>query len=240
MRSLDASRETVDGQFTASNDFSLRLEEDVEMEKLALEFAVPFKEIDVNENDNLVPEVEASRGLIRWTYSAELGQVSEALQYGSTFVVAKLLEVHEDGVAPLERVRAEVELGAIKDKKAEKFLEEMQGYTDIDLAAATLNLRVEQVEGVIFESFSVPVLGREPNVLGKVCIMNEGDLSVPIKGENGVFIVRVDGVTDALPNNDYSEMKQQLSQTRSSRVNFAVFDALKSRVEIIDNRFKVY
>ena len=79
-----------------------------------------------------------------------------------------------------------------------------------------------------------------PNVLGKVCIMNEGDLSVPIKGENGVFIVRVDGVSDALPNKDYSEMKQQLSQNRSSRVNFAVFDALKSRVEIIDNRYKVY
>jgi len=239
-RSLDASRETVDGQFTASNDFSLRLEEDVEMEKLASEFNVPFNEIDVNENDNIVPEIEASRGLIRWTYNAELGQVSEALQYGSTFVVAKLMEVHEDGTAPLERVRAEVEIGAMKDKKAEKFMEEMQGFTDIDEAANSLKLRVEQAENVVFESFSVPVLGREPNVLGKIYTMNKGDLSVPIKGENGVFIIKIDLVGDALPNKDFSATKFQLSQGRTSRVNFAVFEALKKRVEIVDNRYKVY
>ena len=240
LRSIDASRETVDQQFTKSNDFSLRVENNEVFEEVAGEMGIPFEEADVLENDNTVPMLESSRGLVRWAYNAEVGQVSEALQYGSTFVVAKLLEIHEDGTAPLENVRAEAEIGAIKDKKAEKFLEEMSGYTDLDQAASALALQVERAEGIVFESFSVPVLGREPEVLGRIYTMDEGDLSVPIKGENGVYIVRIDDVEEVDQNQDFNVAKFQLSQNRSSRVTFEVKEALKERVEIQDNRYKIY
>jgi len=239
-RSLEASRQTVDEQFIKANDFSIKLEEEVEMETLANEFRTPYNELDFNENENSIPEIESSRGLIRWAFNAESNEVSEALQYGSTFVVAKLLEIHEDGIAPLENVHAEAEIGALKDKKAEKYLEEMQGFTDLEQAASSLGSRVERADGVVFESFSVPVLGREPNVLGKMYTMNQGDLSVPIKGENGVFIVRIDKVEDAAETSDYSEAQFQLNDIRSSRVDFSVFEALKERIVIVDNRYKIY
>ncbi len=243
VRSIDPSKETASIQFSRSNDFSYKLSEgDTELEKLAEEFGVRFSSIDVRENDNTVPEIESSRGLIRWAYNTEtkLGQVSDPQQYGGSFVVAELREIHEDGVAPLESVRDEAEIGAIKDKKAEKFIEEMSGFTSLDDASSNLSLPVEKAEGVIFESYSVPILGREPEVLGRVYTMNEGDLSIPIKGQNGVFIIQVDKVEDALPNDDLSAPAFQLTQSRSSRANFEVMEALKERVDIVDNRHLLY
>lgn len=240
-RNLDASRETVDDKFTKSNDFSISLSEDADMRELAAKMNVPYNEIDIQENDNMIPEIESSRGLIRWAYNATVGQVSEALQFGNTFVVARLKEIHEDGVAPLDKVRPTVELGAIKDKKAEKFMEEMAGFTDLNDAATKLNLRIERAEGVVFESYSVPSLGREPALLGKISTMEEGDLSVPIKGANGVFIVKVESVVEPpVDENSLQSMAMQNSQGRASRVGYEVFEALKKRVEIEDNRHRIY
>lgn len=239
-RSIDASRETIDELFTSSNNFSLDAGEGKEFKELMGSYNVLYNEIDVRENDNMIPELQSSRGLIRWAYNAEVNQVSEAMQYGDAFVVAKLLEVHEDGVAPLESVRDQVELGAIREKKAEMLIDKMSGYTDLQTASTELKVPIETAENVVFESFSVPVLGREPNILGKVYTMEEGDLSVPLKGNSGVYIIRVDKVGDALPNQDYSAIKLQITQGRASRVNYEVFEALKERVDVEDNRYKFY
>ena len=239
-RELDASKETVDQQFTASNNFSIQLEAEGDLVEMAREQGIPYNLIDIKENDNMIPEIESSRGLIRWAFNAEIGQVSEALQYGGTFVVAKLEEIHEDGIAPLERVRLQAENGAIKDKKAEMFMEEMSGFTDLESAASSLNTTVEKVANILFDAYSAPMLGREPNVLGKIFTMNVGDLSIPIKGESGVFIVQIDNIMEAPEMQNALEMKQQLMQERSSRVSFSVFEALKERVEIEDNRYKIY
>ena len=239
-RNLDASRETVDEKFTKSNDFSIGINEDADMRELAEKMYVPYNEIDIQENDNMIPEIESSRGLIRWAYNAEVGQVSEALQFGSTFVVARLKEIHEDGVAHLDKVRPMVELGAIKDKKAEKFIQEMSGFTDLNEAATSLNLRIERADGVAFESYSVPSLGREPALVGKLSTMEQGDLSVPIKGSNGVFIVRVETVNEPPAGNDLTSTAMQTNQGRASRVGYEVFEALKKRIEIKDNRHRIY
>ena len=70
--------------------------------------------------------------------------------------------------------------------------------------------------------------------------MNEGDLSVPIKGENGVYIVRIDRVETPAPSDNLQVFKSQLSSNRSARVNFEVFQSLQDRVEIEDKRYRVY
>ena len=239
-RSIDASRETMDKQFTAANDLSIDMESSEEMLVLTSKYGAVHNRVDVRESDFLVGDIESSRALVRWAYSSEIDQVSEVMQFGGSFVVSKLVEVHEDGVAPLDRVKAEVEIGAIKDKKAELFLTEMQGHTNLKEAAEALSLPELRADDIIFEGFSIPGLGREPNVLGKMFTMNLDDLSVPIKGENGVYIIQVSKVDEIPEVSDYSIATLQLNQARSSRVNFEVFEALKDRVDIEDNRHKFY
>lgn len=240
VRGIDASRETIDKIFTASNDFSIQVEDGAEMESLAPKFGVLYNTADVRENDNMIGQLESSRGIVRWAYEAELNQVSEALQYGGSFVVVKLLEIHEDGVAPLSRVEDEARIGAMKDKKAEIFKEEMSGFTDINDAAQSLDLTVDRAANVVFEAYSIPNLGRELHLLGRIFTMSEGDLSVPIQGENGVYIVHIEKVVEPNEISDTKMIREQIAQGRESRVDFEVFEALKKRVEIEDYRFRFY
>ena len=239
-RNISASRETMDQQFTAANDLSIEMESTSEMNLLAEKYRAVYNRIEVRESDFVAGDVESSRGLVRWAYSSELNELSEAMQFGGSFVVSKLVEVHEDGVAPLDRVRAEAEIGAIKDKKAESFLNEMQGFTSLKEASEALNLLIERADEIVFEEFSIPGLGREPSVLGKIFTMNLDDLSVPLKGENGVYIIHVVDVKEVPEVPEYVSYGDQLHERRSSRVNFEVFEALKDMVEIEDNRFKFY
>jgi peptidyl-prolyl cis-trans isomerase D len=215
------------------------------MAALAAEYNAEYNKIDIRESDFELPEVESSRQMIRWAYEAEVGDVTEALQFAGSFVVARLLEIHEDGVAPLDRVRVEAELGAIKKKKAEAFIREMQGITDLDQAATDLNLMIEKADNIIFESFSIPGMGREPEILGKIFTMGQGDLSVPIEGNGGVFIIQIDRVDPVnLSDIDVNIPREQLTLSRASKVgddrSSAVFEALKDCSDIEDQRFKFY
>ncbi|MEQ9063935.1 MAG: SurA N-terminal domain-containing protein [Vicingaceae bacterium] len=239
-RSIDASRETMDGQFTASNDMSVRAVTSEDMASLAGEYQAEFNSSDVKEVDFMIPEVESSRGLIRWAFEAELGEVSEAMQFGDAFVVCRLKEIHEDGLAPLDRVYGEAEIGAIKKKKAQKFKEEMAGITDIKAGAAKLNLMVETANNIIFDGYSVPGMGREPQVMGKIFTMSSGDLSVPIEGEGGVYIISIDKIDDVNEDVNVEVEKNQLAQSRTSRVDYEVFESLKKSSDIEDRRFRFY
>ena len=243
-RSIDASRETMDNQFMASNDMSRRLPEVEDMNELAFEYNVIAQEAQVLETSFEVNQIESSRGLIRWAYEAELGDVTEAMQFGSAFVVARLLEIHEDGVAPLDRVHLDAEIGAIKMKKADAFTAEMTGITDLTQGGADLNILVENSDNITFEAYSISGMGIEPQVLGKIFTMNEGDLSVPIIGEGGVYIVQIDNVEEPPADADLETAKDQLTLSRVSRVGddrfSGVFDALKEQSDIEDRRFKFY
>jgi peptidyl-prolyl cis-trans isomerase D len=240
IRAIDASNATIDKQFSASNALSLKAESTGDLEKAAVEYNLGVEMADVKENDFGINQIPGSRGLVRWAFNAEKGDVSEAMEYGDYFVVAKLTEVHEDGIASLENVRVDVEIGATKEKKAQRFIEEMSGFSDLDEAATSLNIGIQRASALNFEAYSVPGLGREPEVVGKISTMGRGDLSVPIKGENGVYIVRVENVITAPEMEDYRREAQQLASSRASRVNYEVFEALKERVEIEDFRYRLY
>lgn len=238
-RSIDASRETYDKAFVEANSFAVNLKGQPEnVEELAQEAGKMKQDASLRDNDNSVPGLESSRGLVRWAFNADEGKVSDALEYGGTFVVAVMTEAREDGVAPFERVKIQAEQGAIKEKKAEQFISEMQGITDLDQGATQTETTVRTAQGVTFGSYTVSGMGRELDVMGKIFAMNQGDLSIPIKGDNGVYIVRIDQKTDAAVIEDYSNNAAQVEQQWVSRVNYEVFEALKSRVEIEDSRYK--
>ena len=120
----------------------------------------------------------------------------------------------------------------------------MSGITDLNKAGTDLNLLVDKADNILFESYSVPGLGREPEVLGKIFTMGQGDLSVPITGDGGVFIIQIDRVDEVPGDIDLESPREQLTFSRISRVGddrfSEVFDALKESSDIEDRRFKFY
>jgi peptidyl-prolyl cis-trans isomerase D len=179
------------------------------------------------------------RELVRWSFNNEKGSVSAPFQFTNTFVVAHLAEVREEGTATMAQVEIQVELGAKKEKKAALFIEEMTGETTLDALASKIGSTVESSPTVSFSGYSIPGMGQELRVAGMISTLKEGQVSIPIEGQTGVFVVEIETVVPALEANDYSAIKNQLNQSNRA-ITGKLLEALKDKFGVVDQRYKFY
>ncbi|MCB9186943.1 MAG: SurA N-terminal domain-containing protein [Flavobacteriales bacterium] len=194
-------------------------------------------------NDNTIAGLENPRALIRWAFEAEKGDVSEVFELGDNFVVGVLTTVREEGYTAIDEIRDELETQVIKDKKAAEFMKEFDAARagDIQTIANNMNLPVEVKDNVTFSSTAIPGLGREPALIGTISGMQEGDISKAIKGDQGVYVVLLESKS-ALPDQqmNLTNNKQILNSSLSARVDYEVYEALKEKADIKDNRSKFF
>jgi peptidyl-prolyl cis-trans isomerase D len=244
-REIEPSSATYQQFYIQASEFSNRNRTLEAFDNAAAEAGITKRIADnVKPGDRMIPGLENSREIIRWVYKAKEGEVSKPFEVENKFIVVALKETREEGVAPLERVRGDVERAVIREKKAEKFISEFNAIIpsskDISEIATKTQATAEVVESLNFAAYSVPGIGREPKVLGAVFAIPKGSTSSPIKGETGVFVVQVDEVVEPAAITDYSFFKNQLSTNLTNRVAYEVFEALKDNANITDNRFKFY
>ena len=194
---------------------------------------------DLKVADKNIPGMADVRELVRWSFNNEKGSVSAPFQFANTFVVAHLSEVREEGVATMAQVEIQIDLGAKKKKKAELFMEEMNGTASIDELATKIGGKVETAPNVNFAAYAIPGIGQELRVNGMVATLQQGQVSIPVEGKTGVFVIQVDAVTAAPETTDYAAIKTQLNQS-SGAVTGQLLEALKEKYGVVDKRYKFY
>jgi peptidyl-prolyl cis-trans isomerase D len=170
----------------------------------------------------------------------EKGAVSPPFQSGERYIVAKLSKVLDKGFKPLEEVRDIVELEVRKQKKAAMFTEELnkvKGAT-LDIWAANAKLTAQPGANVTFAAPYIQGAGYEGEVVAMLATMKPGQVSAPIKGTMGVYVVVLESVTPAEPLVDVKGQQTRLIQGISSRADGAAGDVLREDADIIDNRAK--
>lgn len=197
---------------------------------------------NVKEADKSIAGLENARELVRWMYTGEEGVVSKAFDFDNKYVVAYLKEVNEKGNKPFEKVKEEIGQYVIKEKKAQKFIEEMNtaGVSDLGSLASKLNLPVDSADNISFSAVAIPGAGREPFVIGSAFGLAKEQISAPLEGETGVFVLKVINISEPQPIEDYSGQKLQLGSNYKSRVNYEAFEILKEMADIVDDRGKFY
>jgi len=237
-RALEPSRETYEELFNKANSFSINV---TDMESFRAELTannVQQRSAILSENDNMIQGLDASRELARWVKEANEGDVSEAKDVDDAFVVAIVESVDKKGTAPLAKVRNRVEFLARQDKKAEMMKKDFSG-SDLGAMASSAGLSIQNAS-VTFSSPSIPGVGLEPKVVGTAVRLEEGQMSKPIQGNNGVFIILVDKKVDA-GEPDLARVRESENRGVSSKIdNGAVFTALKEKADLTDNRSKFY
>jgi len=130
-----------------------------------------------------------------------------------------------------------------KEKKAQMLAEKLKnaaaGQSDLSGVASKLSTEVKDAAGINFNSFSIPAIGTEPAVIGTVSFLPEGKISVPIEGNNGVYLAKVTSVSKSDDKNVKGE-KKRLEQSLDYRASSQVFESLKKVAEITDRRAKFY
>lgn len=238
-REVKPSKATYEDLFNQATSFSINVTDMVSFREELTKNNIQQRSAVLAENANLVEGLGASRDLARWTQDAEQGDVSEAKDVEGAFVVAIVENVDKEGIAPLEKVRNRVEFLARQEKKADILKKELADASDIGSLAGKTGLSVENAN-VTFASPAIPSVGLEPIVVGAAWSLTPGQLSQPIAGNSGVFVVSVDKNVDAGPTN-LVQVRQNEFRNIASRVdNGAVYNALKEKADLVDNRSKFY
>ncbi|MBI4931947.1 MAG: peptidylprolyl isomerase [Bacteroidetes bacterium] len=243
-RTVEPGTKTRQDIYNIATDFitkyhtSETFDKGVEESHVIKRLADPLKE-----NDKAIAGIENPREIIRWAFKEEKGAIStEPFSFPDKYVVAHLSEIREEGIAPLEQKKEEVEMGAKKAKKAEKFIEDMNKLNakTIEEYASKLNVQVNPAEGATFSSYSIPNVGREANLYGPLFTMKQNELSKPVAGESGVYVVKIDKITEAPATTDYSSAKTQAANNFSYRADIEAVEAIKKKAEIKDDRAKFF
>ncbi len=199
---------------------------------------------NLRKNDKKISGLDTPRELVRWTFKAEKGNVSSIFEFGNKFVVAALTDVKKDGYAPISQIKDELTIDVKRNKKAEKLIEKInkliKGNITINDLAKGLNTEVKSSKGVNFTSFGVPGLGIEPNLNAAATTLQKDQLSKPIKGNNGVYVIEVASINKPKKNLNINEEKIFLTRNLQTQVGYQSYNALKERANIKDNRSKFY
>lgn len=245
-KQVEPSSKTAQQVYIKASEFVSKANNQESFDKTAEEMGIVKRVAEnIKEVDRNIVGMNNSKEIIRWVYNdkTKQGSVSKPFEIDNKFIVAILTEIREKGYATLEQVKTQVEIGAKKDKKAEQFINEINSSLaagSLDAIAQKLNVSVETADNVNFAAFAIPGMGREPRVLGTIFATKQGALSKPIKGETGVFLVSPQSFTEPAQVSDYNPYKMQLSGALSNRVNSEVFEALKEKANVVDNRGKFY
>lgn len=204
---------------------------------------------DIQETDKQIPGLESPRTLIRAVYETKENEIvldyndQAIFELGNMFIVAYLTSVREEGFAPLKQVRSDVEFNVRKIKKAEKIIEDLKAEISrtesLEDLAVSLNLQIEEASSISLNSFSIPGAGIEPVVIATAVNSPLDTISSPIAGNNGVYIIRVNNISEP-EGSDFEIEKARLNNNYQARANYEAFEALKKIANIVDKRSKFY
>jgi peptidyl-prolyl cis-trans isomerase D len=240
-RAIEPSKSTFDDSYDIASVFSINNNNE-ELFFAGVDTAgyVAQKANNILPNAKNVQGLTNARSIVRWIYEAKLGDVSEPFEVGRKFVIAIVSEVKNEGEPTFEELQEVFKAAVVRENKAAMFMEKMAGFESLDALAASIGEEVKSSPGISFNSYSLQGAGREPNVIGQSATLSAGNISVPLEGASGVFVVAVDNVTEAPETNDYSVSRTTLDGKMKSAIDFGVYNALREKADVNDNRYKFY
>lgn len=159
------------------------------------------------------------------------------------YVVATLTEIREEGIAPVEQVKEQVIAELRKEKKAEQFIAEFNkvksGKSSIPEIASAVKAESNTAKNKSFQSTRIARIGDEQVVLAYAVSAEKDEISEPIIGNSGVFVIKVISVTS--PEEIKPEQYQSDLTTMQNQLNTrarGAYNSLKKAAEIKDFRYK--
>lgn len=197
--------------------------------------------------DREITGLEYPRILVKWAYEADEKDVSEKVfKLGNKYVIGVLDKIRDEGFAPLESVKAEIEHEVRKEKKAEKIAADIRTRTasgqTLENLAANLNLPVKTAIGVRVTYPSLPEVGSEPAIAASALQLEKNTVSPPLTGNNGIFVLVVTNrnAVAEIPEEELEREIVYIDRSYAARVNYTAYESLKNVSRIKDNRREFY
>ncbi len=192
----------------------------------------------IGEKDRDVRGLANSRELVRWSFNSKSGVVSPIFDIDGDYVVAVVSGAKEAGYATVREVASQIMSDLRRDAKAAMIGSQIVGKS-IEEIAAMDGARKGEFPALKVNAFYEPSIGMEPAVIGAVEGLTEGELSKPIKGYNGMYVIAVDSKTVAEDATQASE-RVRLEASAETSLQQRVMQAMLEGADVKDYRAKFF
>ncbi|MBL7943019.1 MAG: peptidylprolyl isomerase, partial [Flavobacteriales bacterium] len=240
-RPIVASERTMRSGKGEAQNFSIAYTDSVSFRNAADTMGMSVQKVpNLRRTDQNAAGLKNPGELISWAYNSdtEIGQVSHPMQIDDQIVIALLVDKKEKGAPSFANVKDKAEREAINEKKAEYIMEKMKTGTLEEIATA-VGSTVKTADGLKMMSNVVPGnSGNEFEVVGLAFGIPVGEMSLPIKGKNGVYVISpTTEVKKADAKESYLDDQSKLLDNWQSRSVYAPFNSMKDNAKIKDNRY---
>lgn len=192
---------------------------------------------------------EDARGMVRWAYEEKTkeGAVSPEVfvfrdaqggYFDSKYVVAGLKTIVPKGPAKIATIKSLQDADTkVKNRKKGEYIKSKIQTNDFAALASQWNARQDTVKGVSFMQSQ----GGEPRVQGTVFALTTGQVSQPIIGNSGVYLVSpVSDKTQSQIPTDLTNLRRQVSSTAVVGVRTNLIKSLVKKSDLKDNRARFF
>jgi parvulin-like peptidyl-prolyl isomerase len=188
----------------------------------------------------VIPGIGVNQGISRFAFEGSMGDISEVFRIQGGYVVCMLSEVKKEGPSPLDEVKETVKAKVMREKKMEKvrtYCESIRAKIkpgDSLGAVSTYdpNLGVQTTTPFTAAGI-VPGVGRDYAFIGTVFVLKPGEISRPVEGSRGYYLIQLVNKT-ALDTTAYKSRSQALRDRNTFITNWMT--RLKENAKIVDNR----
>ncbi len=241
-RDIEPSEETINTLFTDATKFEMAVTDtDKSFDELARENDYAVRPVNkIKAMDENLPGLGMQRRIVQWAFNddTKLGDIRR-FDVNDGYAVVQLTATYKKGLMAAEDASVTVLPLLRKEKKAAKIKADNSGKSMEDLASSN-NTAVSTATALTVKSPTIPGAGREPLVVGTAFSMESGSTSKMIVGETGVFMIEVIKKEEAPALDNYSTYANALQASNAAKVGSSVFNALKEKADIEDNRAVFY
>jgi peptidyl-prolyl cis-trans isomerase D len=199
---------------------------------------------NIRENDFQFINHANSRQVVKWIYESKVNDISpRVFECDESFIVAMTTEINKKGYMPVDQVTPQLTAEILRDKKADYITNQINSVSpaNLETIAATLGVDVLDVENLNFNSYQFGSSGFEPAVIGAASRTGLNQLSSPVKGQGGIFVVEVVNVNESSDMAFDANMQMRMMTSQITANLFYTLPAqLLEKATIVDNRSAFY
>ena len=188
--------------------------------------------------------VAKSREALRWVFEAQEGEVSRIYEVGNAndhLLAVGVEKIHPRGTRSLEDATPTLSLRALTNKKYDILKGQLAGKS-LDEVKSIAGIQIDTIKSVNFnnDAYISSLYANEAIVGASVLSLEQNELTVPMKGDNCVFVA--EKITPDSRTAEFDDKSEEL-RTRSissSRIMSALLEELYYQAKVVDTRYKVF
>lgn len=222
-------------QFVAQNTTLDKLIENAEESGYRL-----LDRADFRSNEHRVGGVKSTRDALKWIFEAKEGEVSPLYECGENdhLMVVALEKINPVGYRNINSVADLLRIEAMRNKKAEKIMDELGNVSSFEQMKDIKNVVVDTVKHITFSAPAYVAITRssEPALSAFASKAEVNKLSAPIKGNAAVYVMQAINKENNTEEFNAKDEESSLS-LMSSRYASSFINDLYEKANVKDDRY---